>query len=1166
MKKVLSILAWVVATILALNILTVVGVRLYVSSGRAGHMIDRLAAEKIDGSLSYSGYDVSFLKSFPSVRISMDSVSVTYPHGKFAVYDTLVAGRETFLDAGRGEEADTLLSFDTFSIRTNLHNLLVARISVDDIHLSGARFFLHSYSGGHSNMEVFKAGAEEDDADSSSLSIPWIYLERVLIDNTSSVVVTMPESSVYLDASMGSLALQGRFRTVGGNPVLRSLESGAYSLAFKGFVGDNSVSFCADSLVVRQRRNGLFSVDLVSDAVVDIPSKGTFNVPLTLSSYIGFDPKDGGYAFRIPAFDANVAHVPLHLEGELSAFRDSIPMDLKLVVRDVPLDKLAAEYGRIVSKDLSTVSTTARMTLEAGARGVYSSSGGRLPAVEASIDLPESYVEYKPWRTSGKVTLQANGSMTEDRYVTAEVTRLLTRMKGLDIDLAGAVEDLLGVNPEMAFKVKADLESYNIIKILNLDTLLRARGVISIDARAYGCKSDLDSMTFENSSISGNLSSGRLLCALPSDTLTAGMFGTAVEFYSGARGLMLDVDVDSARVRKGKNLQMRVREMCNRGEFFKLESRGVMVPRLQLNHRSRNLFLKSGANRVFVREMDAGVSVQKRVRAVLDSSSLRRIPIHGRKSAGDIDIALDSTFSRYLEEWQPDAFVKMNRGMVITPYLPLRMRLSSLNALFDGEDLTVDTVTASVGSSDVAMKGYVRGLGRALRRRGFLESRVDIRSKKINVNEILAAINLGMETPKDTVMKSETDESLVVDTLQNAKLQTITLEEMLLPSNLSMDISVNVDSVKVTPVEVSPLTATLALHDRTLQFTYAEAQTNRGNLNLSGYFSTPDFDNMTMGADLELSEVSAERIIELMPAVDSIFPVLKSFQGRLGCDAAATCRLNRDMSVSLPSIDGMIRISGEDLNITDAANLRKMTNTLMFRNKDIGHIENLYLSALVHDSRFEVFPFILAVDRYELALSGTQGFDESLNYHASILKSPLPLRLGVNLTGTIQHPVIKLCAPKYKSRNVPVYTEELDSLHANIATSIRDIFSNGAKDIMGLRSYMRNRHWQKDDSTSGTEELSLSEIAVVDSLKFQMQLDRENEELSAEIDSVLRATSVVPPVPVYEEVKGETIFSKFIDSLGSSRARSDGSKESPKGRKESRRSNGKSILSRYKDN
>ncbi len=188
-------------------------------------------------------------------------------------------------------------------------------------------------------MEVFKAGAEEDDADSSSLSIPWIYLEKVLIDNTSSVVVTMPESSVYLDASMGSLALQGRFRTVGGNPVLRSLESGAYSLAFKGFVGDNSVSFCADSLVVRQRRNGLFSVDLVSDAVVDIPSKGTFNVPLALSSYIGFDPKDGGYAFRIPAFDANVAHVPLHLEGELSAFRDSIPMDLKLVVRDVPLDK-----------------------------------------------------------------------------------------------------------------------------------------------------------------------------------------------------------------------------------------------------------------------------------------------------------------------------------------------------------------------------------------------------------------------------------------------------------------------------------------------------------------------------------------------------------------------------------------------------------------------------------------------------------------------------------------------------------------------------------------------------------------------------------------------------------------------------------------------------------
>ena len=135
-----------------------------------------------------------------------------------------------------------------------------------------------------------------------------------------------------------------------------------------------------------------------------------------------------------------------------------------------------------------------------------------------------------------------------------------------------------------------------------------------------------------------------------------------------------------------------------------------------------------------------------------------------------------------------------------------------------------------------------------------------------------------------------------------------------------------------------------------------------------------------------MSDITAEKVIELLPAVDTIMPMLKSFKGLLNCELAATASLDTNMNVITPSINGVVRIGGKDLSISDNELFRTLAKKLMFKNKKEGHVQQMTVEGVIKDNVLEVFPFVLDMDRYTLAMSGIQNLDMSFKYHVSVLK------------------------------------------------------------------------------------------------------------------------------------------------------------------------------------
>ena len=166
----------------------------------------------------------------------------------------------------------------------------------------------------------------------------------------------------------------------------------------------------------------------------------------------------------------------------------------------------------------------------------------------------------------------------------------------------------------------------------------------------------------------------------------------------------------------------------------------------------------------------------------------------------------------------------------------------------------------------------------------------------------------------------------------------------------------------------------------------------------------------------------------------------------MDCELAVTTDIDTLMQVKLPSVEGLMKISGKDLTLKESEELAKISRLLMFKNRKEARIDNMSVTGVVHQNVLEIFPFVLGVDRYLLAASGTQHLDQQFDYHVSVIKSPLILKFGLNAWGEdFDHIHYGLGKARYRSANVPVYTKQLDMVQYSLLAAIHNIFELGLK-------------------------------------------------------------------------------------------------------------------------
>lgn len=318
-----------------------------------------------------------------------------------------------------------------------------------------------------------------------------------------------------------------------------------------------------------------------------------------------------------------------------------------------------------------------------------------------------------------------------------------------------------------------------------------------------------------------------------------------------------------------------------------------------------------------------------------------------------------------------------------------------------------------------------------------------------------------------------------------------------IPSNVKANIVLEASNATYSKLDMDWIAAELTMKERCIQIKNTVASTNMGDLYFEGFYSTRTKKNLKTGFNINLVDITADKVIDMMPAVDSIMPMLKSFKGMLDCELAATASIDTTMSILMPTLTGVIRISGKDLALQESESLFKIARMLKFKDIHNININDMSVEGVISDNRIEIFPFLLSVDRYSLAMSGIQNLDQTFKYHISALKSPLLVRFGVDLWGDFDNFRFKIGKAKYKNANIPVFSAVVDQTKLNLSQSIRNIFSRGVEQAIRENESQKLINAHKEDinyenpADTGIEELSEDEAK---------QLEEDNNEQEQQLN------------------------------------------------------------------
>ena len=128
--------------------------------------------------------------------------------------------------------------------------------------------------------------------------------------------------------------------------------------------------------------------------------------------------------------------------------------------------------------------------------------------------------------------------------------------------------------------------------------------------------------------------------------------------------------------------------------------------------------------------------------------------------------------------------------------------------------------------------------------------------------------------------------------------------------------------------------------------------------------------------------------------------------------------------------------------------------------------------------------------------------DMSYRYHASLIKSPLLVKLGMDIYGDdFDNMKFKIGKAKYKNRNVPVFSTVIDDTRINLVESIRNIFDKGVDAAINENRKMKAiEDHKKSIGYVQAVDQKMEELSASEQKQLESSQKEENMEASTPVE------------------------------------------------------------------
>ena len=1026
------------------------------------------------------------IDKYSPARAKVDKVDLTlvgsYPFLGFRLNGLVI------YDDMEDSPSDTLASIDDLTVTVDLKTLYKEKkIILTNLYVNGVQANAFTAADGRSNLDVFSSDDEKEKADDSGMDL-YADLQKISIKDVNaaykdlksgtdaritrldidlkgllnydsleartdigikSVIAAIKNDSTDVDALMDGLKLNGDLTKYGDDV------SGNFNLALNGTSASagtmkanlNNLKLILDGVTCSLGKNGL--KDLTSGISLEASdlnfendgmstSTGAMTMKASKAVYLGDSINVDGFRF-------NSRTITLQLEDSAgSVTRAGIDNLLLGLNGGIRLDMTSVNTGLNVDIDGTEFTTGGQSPLKVKSQKMLFQADGMIHGNDItlnsqfstpSLNLNVGDDVYIPgWPMSLTIPLATNKDVT--RFEIKDGANATVDGQQIGFSANGTLGGNQAVAGRARVKTVRDLDIDKLISMipaafqdaldgidvhgilgldLNLKGALGENGPVLDDARAKLSLRNLDALLNDSlKALSGKLAAD---ITYPSRVAVDKNRQTADVVLSAA-DLAVSI-IDSTTINASfDNLDLNASVAGFDEETSKMN--------ILLDLRAEKL--KADMDTIFGAMDNADISITL---APAEKTTAMMANVSFNDLSATVGSAVNATLGNttihamaqydeskndLLLKWNPqikitmeDADIEMLEEPIIVPQLDMDFSLGRFN---------INDCRVELDNSDIMLWGDIYNIGAYIDGTGLLTGELFLESDYVDVNRLMSLAGADAESV-EAAQKTADDIEAGKDTINGGPF--------MVPKGIDLTLYTNLSEINFNDNIFNNVGGDITIRDGVAVLQELGFSSKAAEMQLTAIYKTPSLEDRFMELDFHLLDIEIDELIDLIPAVDSIVPMLKAFSGKAQFHLAAETFLEPDTKQHgdyypvMSTLIGAAAIEGKDLVVLDNEIFNSIKKKLLMSKDARNVVDSLDVELQVLRDKVDLYPTRIKMDRYEAIVSGRHNINKDLScsYNVSLIECPLPVRLGVTVSGPIngiaQSPLkhIKVGRPMY---------------------------------------------------------------------------------------------------------------------------------------------------------
>lgn len=1006
-KRLIKGVAIALLSFMALFMATMVVVMNYVlTPAQLTPVVLSTLQEQITTEVSLERVDVRFFSSFPYITLEVDSLRIPL---EVDSVDLVVARKA--------------------SLAVNPFALLRKVVAVEKFTLEGAAINLY-VDEEHRVRDIFVAMAEdaEDEAESDMIQGGALKGYRFAIDKVAidSSVIVVDDRTKDFYSKMDGLSI------------------------------DLSVRLSSR----RSRLNAV--IDLNNWEVNHLGKELVANTSLHMETEVKHLRDSMLFAFEESKLHINKIGMRAHGTLRRDTVNNGVEVDIRGGLRTGSLSEIAHLIPTQFLEDKTKLTASGKAQLNMRYAGLYSDTSQPRLWVEMAIE--DGMINFG----KNKLPLEQINCHTgayvdfnniDSSYVSVKEFRV-SSSDIIDIAFDGRIDNVIE-HPLIDANINSYINFDRFTEVFPMQDGIDVKGSNTSDVRAKFALADIETKNYGNLYIEGESRFDKVFISVDGKVFLQDTTSTAYLYVEMEKGTLLFGD----KVKENKSRTLLSTINLTGLDFKDKHGQYAMIKDLTLtagaNFDSKTKQVNGVGVRAAIKNLNGGADSLIDVTAersditltIVPESESRKATIMAKalcESVAAVDTSTNTTINlseanlnltsvnRRKRMWSTDGTVGFADLNVYSDLFPLPMHIPNSSVSVGKDKINLSDTRLRVGESELVATGYISNLIRLFlqdregdKKRGKrvqLEGELAIHAPLLNMDELIEATNR-------SVMMSDTTQ-LYSDSVGVAANDS-TSALLLVPQRVKFGFDLDVAKMQFNNSSIDDIKGRATIEGGVLMLEQLSLSTIGAQATTSVVYRNVGSDSALVSMNMHMQQVDITRIGEIVPAIDSIMPMIKSFEGIVDFDFKAKSMVDKELMFDFNTIRSAASFKGKDMVLMDSETFAQLSKLLLFKNKDRNLVDSLEVYMINNKRMIQVLPFEMNIDRYRAIIGGSQAFNEQTfelfyNYNVSILKSPLPFKAGVDLKGSLDNFDYSVTKAKLKDTDFKVQREIYDAFYNKI--------------------------------------------------------------------------------------------------------------------------------------